>query len=96
MAYRFMKEYQNEYTTGEMARLFEVSYSAYYRRAKYGVSKQRKEGGAELEGLRQAEKGQESGRFGVEKRVEHPGKAEVHLHNQLDPRISGLRQRVEL
>jgi transposase len=48
MAYRFMGENQGRYTVREMAALFGVSCSAYYRWAKYGVSEKRREADAEL------------------------------------------------
>jgi hypothetical protein len=38
MAYRFMRENQGQYAIREMAGLFGVSSSAYYRWAKYGVA----------------------------------------------------------
>jgi transposase InsO family protein len=43
MVYRFMSENRGRYTVREMAKLFGVSCSAYYRWAKYGVSGKRKE-----------------------------------------------------
>jgi hypothetical protein len=46
-------------------------------------------------GAREAGKLQESGRPDAEERVERPGEAEVRPHDQPEPRISGLRQRVE-
>jgi putative transposase len=48
MAYQFMKENQRQYTIKEMAVLFGVSRSAYYRWAKNGVSQRRKADDAEL------------------------------------------------
>ena len=48
MAYQFMKAHQNQYAITEMAGLFGVSRSAYYRWAKTGVSKRREEADAEL------------------------------------------------
>jgi transposase InsO family protein len=41
MAYQFMKENRNRYTIREMAKVFGVSCSAYYRWAKSGVSERR-------------------------------------------------------
>jgi transposase InsO family protein len=48
MVYRFMYEHRKEYTIREMAGVFGVSSSAYYRWAKYGVSVRRREADAEL------------------------------------------------
>ncbi len=48
MAYQFMKANQNEYAVKEMAKLFGVSRSAYYRWAKNGASQRRKADDAEL------------------------------------------------
>ncbi|MDR0400679.1 MAG: IS3 family transposase [Treponema sp.] len=48
MAYQFLQTHQEQYTIREMAALFGVSCSAYYRWAKYGVSERRKEADAEL------------------------------------------------
>jgi transposase InsO family protein len=48
MVYRFMNEHRKAYTVREMAGLFGVNSSAYYRWAKYGVSERRKEADAEL------------------------------------------------
>jgi hypothetical protein len=49
MVYRFMSE--NRYTVREMAELFGVSRGAYYKGAKYGVSRKRREEDAELADL---------------------------------------------
>jgi transposase InsO family protein len=43
-----MREHRNEYAVRKTAGIFGVSCSAYYRRAKYGVSGMRKEADAEL------------------------------------------------
>jgi transposase InsO family protein len=48
MVYRLMRENRGWYTIRKMAELLGVSWSAYYRRAKYGVSEWRKEADAEL------------------------------------------------
>ena len=48
MAYQFMKANKGRYTIREMARLFEISCSAYYRWAKNGVSQRRRTSDAEL------------------------------------------------
>jgi transposase InsO family protein len=48
MAYEFMKSNQNEYTIKEMAELFGVSRSAYYRWAKNGVCERRAKADMEL------------------------------------------------
>jgi hypothetical protein len=48
MAYRFMRENQGRYTVRETAELFGAGCSAYYRRAKYGVSQKRREADVEL------------------------------------------------
>ncbi len=48
MAYQFMKANQNEYAVKEMAMLFGVSRSAYYRWARNGASQRRKADDAEL------------------------------------------------
>jgi transposase InsO family protein len=48
MAYRFIQENQDRYTVREMAELFGVSCSAYYRWVKYGVSQRRSKADAEL------------------------------------------------
>jgi hypothetical protein len=48
MVYRFMKENRGRYTIGKMAGLFGVSRGAYYRWARYGVSKRRRTADAEL------------------------------------------------
>ncbi len=48
MAYQFMKANQNEYAVKEMAKLFGVSRSAYYRWARNGASQRRKADDAEL------------------------------------------------
>jgi hypothetical protein len=51
MAYLFMQTHQKQYTVREMAALFGVSCSAYYKWATYGVSERRKEADAELADL---------------------------------------------
>jgi len=51
MAYQFMKANQNRYAIKEMAKLFGVSRSAYYRWARNGVSQRRKAADAETVGL---------------------------------------------
>jgi transposase InsO family protein len=48
MVYQFMYGHRNEYTIREMAKIFGVSSSAYYRWVKKGVSARRKEADAEL------------------------------------------------
>ncbi len=48
MAYQFMKANQNRYAVKEMAMLFGVSRSAYYRWARNGASQRRKANDAEL------------------------------------------------
>ncbi len=48
MAYQFMKANQDRYAIKEMAVLFGVSRSAYYRWARVGASQGRKEADAEL------------------------------------------------
>jgi transposase InsO family protein len=48
MAYRFMKENRGQYAIREMAGLFGVSSSAYYRWARNGVSTRRQQSDAEL------------------------------------------------
>jgi transposase InsO family protein len=48
MAYQFMKAHRDRYTIKEMARVFGVSRSAYYRWAKHGVSQRRDIADAEL------------------------------------------------
>jgi putative transposase len=48
MAYQFMKANQDRYTIKEMAELFGVSRSAYYRWARNGASQRRKTDDAEL------------------------------------------------
>jgi putative transposase len=48
MAYQFMKANQNRYTIKEMAMLFGVSRSAYYRWARNGTSQRRKAADVEL------------------------------------------------
>jgi transposase len=51
MVYRFISERKNQYTIREMAGVFGVSSSAYYKWAKQGVSERRKERDAELVGF---------------------------------------------
>ena len=51
MAYRFMQANRNRYTIREMAAIFGVSRSAYYRWARNGVSRRREKADAELLGL---------------------------------------------
>jgi hypothetical protein len=51
MAYRFMGEHRGEYTIRETVGISGVSCSAYYRRAKQGISQRRREAGAELADL---------------------------------------------
>jgi transposase InsO family protein len=48
MVYQFMRENQGQYTIREMAGIFGVSCSAYYKWAKRGVSSRREEEDAEL------------------------------------------------
>jgi hypothetical protein len=48
MVYRFMSERRGEYTIREMAGVFGVSSSAYYKRAKRETSGVKKEGDGEL------------------------------------------------
>jgi putative transposase len=48
MAYQFMKTNQNRYAIKEMAKIFGVSSSAYYRWARNGASQRRKADDAEL------------------------------------------------
>jgi hypothetical protein len=47
MVYRFMRENRGQYTIREMAGIFGVSCSAYYKWAKQGVSSRREEEDAE-------------------------------------------------
>jgi transposase InsO family protein len=51
MVYRFIQENQDRFTVREMAALFGVSCSAYYKWAKYGVSQRRREADACLADL---------------------------------------------
>ncbi|MDR3192870.1 MAG: IS3 family transposase [Treponema sp.] len=48
MVYRFMWEHKDQYTIREMASVFGVSSSAYYKWVKKGVSPERGKGDAEL------------------------------------------------
>jgi transposase InsO family protein len=65
MAYQFMKENHDQYTIREMAALFGVSRSAYYRWAKDGVSEYRRTADAELVRLIRQIVEQQHWRYGI-------------------------------
>jgi transposase InsO family protein len=64
MVYRFMSEHRDEYTIREMAGVFGVSSSAYYKWVKKGVFGGRKEADAELVELNRRIQGQHHSRYG--------------------------------
>jgi transposase InsO family protein len=64
MVYQFMREHKNHYSIREMATVFGVSGSAYYRWAKHGVSTRRSKRDAELLDLIRIIVQQHQGRYG--------------------------------
>jgi transposase InsO family protein len=65
MAYRFMRSNRGRYTVREMAGIFGVSSSAYYRWVKHGVSGRRREADGEVVELIQGIQKEHYGRYGV-------------------------------